>query len=299
MALLLPRDHRARPTLERRGVRCVAPEDSAGQGLPVTRVGVINLMPKAEDYEQLLLGVLGADGAGAAALVEPVWIRLHSHHYSSSDQEYIGRAYRPFERALDTHLHGLILTGAPVEELAFGEVRYWEELREALVEARRSVPSTLGLCWGAMAMGKLLGVEKRTFAKKLFGLYELDPLRRDCPLLGSMSFACPQSRHSGTIDEELERAAQDGMITLLARSDSCGYSIFESTDRRFLMHQGHPEYRIERLLYEYRRDCLLARRGVEAPVGIDVTLAHQPPMAHGAHFVGRWLAELRTARERW
>jgi homoserine O-succinyltransferase len=290
MALLLPHDYRFRAALEARGVACVSAPQIAERELPVWRIGVINLMPKAEVYEELLLSALGAATHRDVA-IEPVWIRLHTHRYTSSDAAYMDQSYVSFEQATAEPLAGLILTGAPVEELAFSEVYYWQELSELLQWARREVPSTLGLCWGAMALAKLIGAEKRSLPKKLFGSFPLSPLGADHRTLATNSLVwCAQSRHSGTADEELEQAARDGTLDLLAHSPFAGYSIFESSDRRFLMHQGHPEYRVERLLFEYERDRLLRRGDVDAPAGIDLTCPQSGWRSHGVSFFAGWLA---------
>jgi homoserine O-succinyltransferase len=121
----------------------------------------------------------------------------------------------------------------------------------------------------------------------------LSPLGAEHRALATNSLVwCAQSRHSGTSDEELEQAARDGVLEMLAHSPFAGYSIFESTDRRFLMHQGHPEYRVERLLFEYERDRSLGRGDVDAPAGIDLTCPEASWRSHGASFFAGWLAGL-------
>ncbi len=104
------------------------------------RIGIINIMPRAETYETYLLRPLAAADPG----VEPVWIRLVSHVYSSSDIEHVRSRYAAFDD-LEAPLDGLILTGAPVEELDFEQVRYFRELRAILEKARQGGVSTLGL----------------------------------------------------------------------------------------------------------------------------------------------------------
>ena len=147
----------------------LAEEDTDAAEKPL-RVGIINIMPRAETYEANLLRPL----ARASSLVKPIWIRLQSHVYgSSSDAQNIARRYvivRAERRAAP--LDGLILTGAPVEELAFEDVHYWPELEGILRHARVRVSSTLGLCWGGLALAKQLELDKRRFPKKLFGVYQ-------------------------------------------------------------------------------------------------------------------------------
>ena len=96
--------------------------------------------------------------------IEPIWIRLESHEYKSSDKDHLDTLYLPFKTVVAQRpLDGLIVTGAPVEELPFEQVVYWEEVKEILTYARKNIVSTLGMCWGALAMavtaliGKLFG----------------------------------------------------------------------------------------------------------------------------------------------
>lgn len=120
-------------------------EEARSRGIPVLRIGVLNVMPKAESYEPYLLRPL----AHAEVLVEPVWIRLESHHYSSSNAAHIQQHYRTFAQArAEGALSGLILSGAPVEELAFEAVHYWSELCSILEFARQQPQEHTGLVLG-------------------------------------------------------------------------------------------------------------------------------------------------------
>src|SRR5262245_44896022 len=119
----------------------------------VLRVGIVNLMPRAETYETTLCSALSATGCA----YEPIWLRLETPAYSGSDRARTERVYQPLAAALaDDALDALIISGAPVEELPFEEVTYWRELSGLLRIARQRVPSTLGLCWGALALAEQL-----------------------------------------------------------------------------------------------------------------------------------------------
>jgi homoserine O-succinyltransferase len=256
------------------------------------RVGVINIMPRAETYEANLLRPL----ARASSLVSPVWIRLQSHVYGSSDARHIARRYVTYEQASgETPLDGLILTGAPVEELAFEDVHYWAELEAILRHARDHISSTLGLCWGGLALAKQLGLDKQRFSKKLFGVYENRNLAPNEGVLGDSDdlFWCAHSRHSGISDEVLEAAARDGRVKLLSHAAETGYSIFESSDGRYLMHLGHPEYDARRLAFEWERDHSLGRTDVEAPRNFDSRSPTNTWRSHRATFFSQWLQGLR------
>lgn len=296
MALILPPGSRHRAQLEASGLRCLsAPE--AAHSLLVLRIGVINLMPAAESYELLLLRALG----GAAETLEqharmaiaPVWIKLERHLYGSRDAAHLYANYRSFERAMEGGLAGLILTGAPIETLPFEAVRYWRELRPILERARAELTSTLGLCWGGLALAKLLEIEKRSFESKLFGSFALRALTlaQGPNLAGSGTVHCAQSRHAGIDDEPLEQAAAAGSVRLLAHGEATGYSVFESADGRFVMHLGHPEYDRERLVHEYLRDQAAGRHDVTAPHGVDLA-SSAALRSHGPLFFARWLERI-------
>ena len=231
-------------------------QQEAGSSL---RIGIINLMPRAQSYEATLLRPLQQTGVA----FEPLWIKLKDHAYASSDRQHIERVYQSFDAVLERGpLHGLLLSGAPVEELGFAEITYWPELVDILGQARERITSTLGLCWGGLALAHMLGIHKVNLDSKLFGVFPLRRLNAE-PAPGRSrddELFCPQSRHAGITDAELEAASADGRVRLLAHSAAAGYSIFESCDRRFLMHLGHPEYEPERLVFEYERDRAAGRR---------------------------------------
>jgi homoserine O-succinyltransferase len=279
------------------------------------RVGIINIMPRAETYEVNLRNALAPTGR----TVEPIWIRLTSHAYGSSDANHIARHYQTFEQVVrERPLDGLILTGAPVEELAFADVHYWTELTEILRHARRSIASTLGLCWGGLALAKQLDIEKVRFTKKLFGVFRNRVLAPAHPLLAQGqgnddgnqddgddagadaavdAFWCAQSRHSGVSDQVLEAAADDGRIRLLAHAPETGYTIFESADRRYVMHLGHPEYDAARLAFECRRDRALGRPDVEAPRNFDADAPRSTWQTHCTALFSHWLASLTQGQQ--
>lgn len=237
------------------------------KGSPV-RIGIINVMPKLEAYEPLLLGPLSRVGRA----IEPVFIRLESHEYKSSDPRHLDRFYRPFAHAIaKAPLDGLILTGAPVEALRYQDVRYWRELTTILDFAKGHVTSTLGLCWGGLALGGILGIPKVPLPKKLFGVFDNRLLAPSDPISRGQSeiFPCAHSRHSSIDDAELETAAVDGRVRLLSHAPETGYSLFETPDRRFVMHLGHPEYLGERIAFEWKRDQSLGRDDVKPPQNFD------------------------------
>lgn len=229
------------------------------------RIGLVNIMPRLEQYEPLVTEPLRR----ADPDVEIIRIRLATHTYGSSDHAYLDRYYTTFDRA--GALDGLVVTGAPVEELPFEEVSYWPELAAILEHARSRIASTLGLCWGGLALARLAGVPKLLYPRKLFGVYDHRRLVADHVLLAGQAehFPCAHSRHAGIADAELERAAAEGRVRLLAHAADTGYTLFETPDHRFVAHLGHPEYIAERLVFEWQRDRALGRDDVPPPRDFD------------------------------
>ena len=294
MTIVVPKDYHGISALESGKVQCVSYDDAVKEDIRALRIGILNIMPKAESYEYSLLHPLGR----SVMQIEPVWIRLKTHKYSSSDQSHLDKLYVPFEEAVGrSRLDGLIVTGAPVEEIPFEEVIYWDEIKRILKYARNNIASTLGICWGGLALAKFLGIDKTVYGKKVFGVYETRNLNREHPVTGEMDdvFWCAQSRHSGIDDGVLEQERDSGNVQLLAHAKDAGYVIFESSDSRFLIHLGHPEYEPQRLIEEYNRDAAKGRSDVEPPRNLDLSNPVNMQRSHRTEFFTEWIKYLHES----
>ncbi len=245
------------------------------------RVGIINIMPRLEAYEPLLVDPFARVGRP----VETVLIRLATHGYQSSDRAHLDRHYVTFDKA--GPLDGLVISGAPVEEMPFSDVHYWPELVKIMADARANIPSTLGLCWGGLALAATLKIPKLLYPQKLFGVYTHRVLT-ESPLVSGDSFKCAHSRHAGIADWELQAAEADGRVRLLGHSIDAGYTLFETPDHKFVMHLGHPEYVADRLVFEYRRDQALERTDVAAPKDFDPDHPETSWLSHREQLFDRW-----------
>jgi homoserine O-succinyltransferase len=244
-------------------------------------------MPLGEKYEFNILHPLGL----SVLQLEPIWIRLESHNYKSWEPKHVDDIYVTYEEAMrDQPLDGLILTGAPVETIDYEDVHYWEEIKTILSDARNNIPSTLGLCWAGFVMAYLEGVKKLNYDHKLFGVFELKNLAPDHPIMGELDdvFFCPQSRHAGMPDEAMEEASESGSLKLLAYGPEAGYSIFSTTDDRFIAHTGHPEYNATRLAEEAKRDH--GNTEVPAPVNFDFNNPLNRWRSHRNIFFAQWVS---------
>ena len=286
MALILPRSYHKISSIEKNHISWIEPELAERQDIRPLRIGILNIMPLGKQYEFNLLHPLGL----SPLQIEPIWIRLKSHSYRTWDLEHLKNLYVHWEEAMSpTPLDGLIITGAPVEHLPFEEVHYWKELVNLIEEAKLKCASTLGLCWAGFAMAYMAGVDKKIFNKKLFGVYPMRSLVPGHSLMGTQDdeFFCPQSRHAGLPDIEMEKAEQKGNLRLLAHGEKVGYTIFETPDQRQLMHLGHPEYNVDRLRSEMERD---QKRGdVPPPENFDLTKSNTSWRSHRNLLFQQWL----------
>ncbi len=154
MTIILPKFYHIRRALEESRVVCVSAEQAAHQDIRPLRIGILNIMPMAETYEYTILQPLGR----SILQIEPVFIRLKTHAYKTSNWEHIRSAYVTFEEAMQQQpLDGLLLTGAPVEELAFEEVHYWEELAPILAASAATMCVHFGLMLGRARACQSLG----------------------------------------------------------------------------------------------------------------------------------------------
>lgn len=259
------------------------------------RIGLVNLMPRPHAYEPLVVDPLAAAAAARGVALEVVRIGLRTHASTSADPAYAASQVS-FAAALARGLDGVIVTGAPVEELPFAEVRYWPELAEVLTTCRARVASTLGLCWGGLAIAQRLGIPKLDLPRKVFGVYAHRALAPAHPLLGDApTFACAHSRHAGIADAALERAAAEGTVQLLAHAPATGYALFATPDARLVAHLGHPEYVAARLAFEWERDRAAGRPDVGPPHGLvgESSTWSTTWADHRATLLAGWLALLR------
>ena len=168
--------------------------------------------------------------------------------------EHLQKFYKSFDEIKNRTFDGMIITGAPVEDLEFSEVKYWDELERIFEFAKTHVTSTMFICWGAQAaLYYYYGIQKYPLKEKLFGIYKHKKLVEFDKLLKGTDdrFFMPHSRHS-TIKEEDVKACKQ--LVLLASSKKAGASIMRSKDNKFVFITGHAEYDRDTLEKEYLRD---------------------------------------------
>ena len=286
MALILPSNYHKIRDVEKNHISWIEPDLAKRQDIRPLRIGILNIMPLGKQYEFNLLHPLGL----SPLQIEPIWIKLKTHTYKTWDIDHLNSLYISWEEAnKKMPLDGIIITGAPVEHLTFEEVNYWNEFVDITSEAREICASTLGLCWAGFAMAYLLGVNKYVFKEKLFGVYPLKSLVPGHPLMGTQDdeFICPQSRFAGLPNDEMEAAQSEGKMNLLAYGEKVGYTIFETTDQKQLMHLGHPEYTVHRIISEISRD---KKKGdVPPPENFDINCSKTSWRSHRNLLFQQWL----------
>ncbi|MBN2801611.1 MAG: homoserine O-succinyltransferase [Deltaproteobacteria bacterium] len=288
MTIVTANNFHAKAALEKKGVYCITEEQALHQDIRGLRIGILNVMPEVAEYEESVLYTLGR----TLIHIHPVWIRLESQQYRDTHLDHIEREYVSFDEAVkDRHLDGLIITGAPVETIPFEEVRYWDEIVKILEYAKTNIASTMGICWGGLALGKIMGIDKVPYTEKLFGVFKAQNMDRNHRITGRLDdeFWTPQSRYAGIKDEILEAKAKEGVVNLLAYSQDAGYTIFESSDHRFIAHLGHPEYEADRLVKEYIRDRDKGLTDVVRPVNVNINRPINIWRGHCHEFYGQWI----------
>lgn len=292
MSIIVPQNYSSIEDLEKLHVHCVQPNQADNQDIRPLRVGILNIMPNLEGYEFNLLHPLGR----SIIQVIPVWIKLKSHSYKSADPSHLEKNYITYEEAMETGLDGLIITGAAVGKIPFNDIKYWPEIQSIFEHARKNIVNTLGICWGGIALSHFLGLNRTFYPVKHFGVFkgELVAHSHKHPVIGGMDdvFDCPQSRYSKIDDSELERARDEGVLNLLARGEESGTFIYETTDHRFLMHLGHPEYNRDRIKFEALRDQETKRDDVVPPINFDMDKPLNTWRSHRNEFFSSWLKHL-------
>ena len=294
MPITLPATLPAYDVLRREGVMVMTPERAATQEIRPLRIGLLNLMPKKIQTENQFARLIGA----TPLQIDFHLIRMSEHQTRNTAAAHMETFYRPFAEvaASGEKFDGLIITGAPIEHLAFDEVTYWDELCLLMDWTQSHVHSTFGVCWGGMAMiNHFHGVAKHMLPAKAFGCFRHQTLHPTSPYLRGFSddFVIPVSRWTEMKQREVDAAP--GLKTLIG-SDEVGPCLIEDADHRALYIFNHFEYDSGTLKQEYDRD-------IAAGTPINVPMNYypdndpsRPPMnrwrSHAHLLYGNWINEI-------
>jgi homoserine O-succinyltransferase len=250
MPVRIPTTLPARVILERENIFVMGHERAERQDIRPLHVAILNLMPTKIETETQLLRLLG----NSALQVEITLLQTATYQPKNTASDHLVAHYKTWEQVRDEKFDGLVITGAPVEQMAFEEVDYWEELCAIIDWACTNAFSTLYICWGAQAgLYHRYRIQKYPLSQKMFGVFEHKVLARNEKLLRGFddTFLAPHSRHTEVRLEDVEKVDD---LKLLAVSDKAGVYLVSSRDGRHVFVTGHSEYDPLTLKGEYDRD---------------------------------------------
>lgn len=240
----------AKEILENENIFVMDENRAMHQDIRPLQVCILNLMPVKQDTELQLLRAL----SNTPLHVEVTFMKMNSHISLNTPIQHLNRFYNTFDELKKRKFDGMIITGAPVEQIPFEEVDYWAELCEIMDWAKTHVTSTFHICWGAQAgLYYHYGLKKVLLPKKLFGVYRHKVMNRKNPLVRGFDdyFLIPHSRHTAVLSEDIHQCKE---LTVLAESDEAGVLLCMSEGGKEIYVMGHPEYDRYTLHKEYVRD---------------------------------------------
>ncbi|MCD8361854.1 MAG: homoserine O-succinyltransferase [Lachnospiraceae bacterium] len=250
MPIRIQNDLPAKEILEKENIFVMDDTRALSQRVRPLKVGILNLMPLKEETELQLLRSF----SNTPLQVDITFITVSNHRSKHTDMSHLNKFYQTFEEVRKKRFDGLIITGAPVEQMEFEEVDYWTELREIFAWCESHVTSTLYICWGAQAaLYYYYGLEKVLLPQKLFGLYWHKVMNRKEPLVRGFDdyFLAPHSRHT-TVSRDAIAATPE--LKIMAESKEAGVFLCMAEEGRKIFVMGHPEYDRVTLAKEYQRD---------------------------------------------
>ncbi len=250
MPIKIPNQLPATKTLTEENIFVMTETRAATQDIRPLQIVLLNLMPTKIDTETQFSRLLG----NTPLQVELTLVHTKTHQSKNISKEHMLAFYQTFDQIKDRKFDGLVITGAPVEQMAFEDVDYWEELCSIMEWSKTHVHSTIHICWGAQAgLYYHYGVKKHILDEKLFGVFEHDVLDKKSLLTRGFDdkFLIPHSRHT-TVDIEDVKKIKD--LNILACSDEAGLLMCATPDYKRIFVIGHSEYDAETLNKEYQRD---------------------------------------------
>ncbi len=223
---------------------------AAMQDIRPLKIIILNLMPLKEQTERHLLRLL----SNSPLQVEVTLMKPQSHTSKNTSEAHLDAFYTTFEEIKGHRYDGMIITGAPVEQMPFEEVKYWDELCDIMDWTKSNVTSTFHICWGAQAgLYYHYGIDKFDLDHKMFGIFKHKIVKKQSPLLRGVNdeFYAPHSRHTSIHKEPIVNHPE---LELMAESDEAGVYIVKSEDNKQIFVTGHSEYEAGTLNQEYVRD---------------------------------------------
>ncbi len=259
MPIKIPNDLPAVKTLTEENIFVMTETRAITQDIRPLKILVLNLMPKKIETETQLSRLLG----NSPLQVDLELMHTKSHVSKNVSAEHLFTFYKTFDDVRDRTFDGMIITGAPVEKMAFEEVEYWDELCEIMEWSKTHVHSTFHICWGAQAaLYYHYGINKVPLDKKLFGVFEHTVAHKSSILFRGFDdkFMVPHSRHTTVLLEDVKKVPE---LKILSVSEKAGVYALATDRGRQIFITGHSEYDADTLKKEYLRD-------VEADLPIEI-----------------------------
>lgn len=255
MPIKIPNDLPAVKTLADENIFVMTETRAITQDIRPLKILLLNLMPKKIETETQFSRLLG----NSPLQVELELIHTESHRSKNVTEEHLLSFYKTFDQIRDNNYDGFIITGAPVEQMEFEEVEYWQELAEIMEWSKTHVHSTLHICWGAQAgLYYHYGIKKRPLEKKLFGVFKHKADYKRSILFRGFDdeFYVPHSRHTTVLRADVEAVPE---LRILASSEKAGVYAIATHGGRQIFITGHSEYDPDTLKGEYLRDVALGK----------------------------------------
>lgn len=250
MPIKIQKDLPVREILEKENIFVMDENRAIHQDIRPIQILILNLMPLKEETELQLLRSL----SNTPLQVDVTFMAVESHESKNTSMSHLNQFYKIFPEVREKRFDGMIITGAPVEQMEFEEVDYWQELTEIIDWSESHVTSTIYLCWAAQAgLYYHYGLKKRMLEQKMFGLFWHKVMNRKIPLVRGFDdvFLAPHSRHTEVPIEDIHACKE---LTVLAESEEAGLFLAMADGGRKIFVMGHPEYDRVTLDGEYKRD---------------------------------------------
>ena len=261
MPIKIPNGLPAAETLQKENIFVMTENRARSQEIRPLHILLLNLMPKKIETETQLSRLLG----NTPLQVELELIRTKSHESKNTPHEHMLAFYKTFDEVKHRNFDGLVITGAPVEQMPFEEVEYWEELCEIMEWSKTHVHSTFHICWGAQAgLYYHFGIDKQPLPEKMFGIFphKLDHKKSILVRGFDDTFMVPHSRHTTVKREDIEAVPE---LKILASSKEAGVYAISTKKGKQIFITGHSEYDAMTLDSEYWRD-VDAGKPIKIPV---------------------------------
>lgn len=250
MPIRIPNNLPAKSILERENIFIMDENRAYSQDIRPLKIALINLMPTKINTETQLSRLLG----NTPLQVELDLIQMSSHKSKNTSRKHLSSFYKTYDSIKNNYYDGMIITGAPIENLPFKEVTYWDELCELMRWSKKHVHSTLHICWGAQAgLFYHFGIEKVRLQNKLFGIYQHKVVYKNPILLRGFDevFSVPHSRYTSVRTSDVKKC---GKLKILASSKEAGIYAMATDKGKQIFLTGHSEYDRDTLKEEYLRD---------------------------------------------